>query len=78
MTISVIDNPDGTFTIDWDHTNPKESILNNWTEEDFIHHFRSYCENIIAKSNDPDNEQICIEEAVEAFINEADRKDWEE
>jgi len=57
MTISVIENTDGTFTIDWDKEDPKESILNDWTEEDFIECIRSHCEEVIAKSDDPDNEQ---------------------
>ena len=26
---------DGTFTISWDENDPTESILNDWTEEDF-------------------------------------------
>jgi len=36
MTIHVTQNDDQTFTIDWDENDPKESILNTWTEEDFI------------------------------------------
>ncbi len=34
--IQVIENEDHTFTISWDETSPTESILNNWTEDDFI------------------------------------------
>ena len=36
MTIKVTENEDKTFTITWDKTSPTESILNTWTEEDFI------------------------------------------
>ena len=36
MTIRVTQNDDQTFTIDWDENDPQESILNHWTEEDFI------------------------------------------
>jgi hypothetical protein len=36
MTIEVIENEDKTFTISWDENSPTESILNTWTEEDFI------------------------------------------
>lgn len=36
MTINVTQENDKSFTISWDENDPKESILNNWTEEDFI------------------------------------------
>lgn len=29
-------NDDGTLTIEWDETDPKEMHLNDWTEDDFI------------------------------------------
>ena len=34
--IQVTENEDNSFTITWDETSPTESILNNWTEDDFI------------------------------------------
>ena len=34
--IQVTENEDGSFTISWDETSPTESILNTWTEDDFI------------------------------------------
>ncbi len=34
--IQVTENEDGSLTITWDETSPTESILNTWTEEDFI------------------------------------------
>jgi hypothetical protein len=37
MTIQVEHNEDNTFSISWDENSPTESILNTWTEEDFIH-----------------------------------------
>jgi hypothetical protein len=70
MTISVIENSDGTFTIDWDQEDPKESVLNDWTEEDFIECIRSHCEEVIAKSDDPDNEEVSIEDIIENAINQ--------
>lgn len=36
MTIRVSENPDKSLTILWDETDPVESQLNTWTEEDFI------------------------------------------
>lgn len=34
--IQVTENEDHTLTITWDKTSPTESILNTWTEDDFI------------------------------------------
>jgi len=34
--IQVTENEDNSLTISWDETSPTESILNTWTEEDFI------------------------------------------
>jgi hypothetical protein len=34
--IQVTENEDGSFDISWDETSPTESILNTWTEDDFI------------------------------------------
>jgi hypothetical protein len=36
MTIKVNENPDGSMTIDWNPNDPVESIMNEWTEQDFI------------------------------------------
>lgn len=70
MTISVTENTDGTFTIDWDENDPKESLFNNWTEEDFTNAISSYLEELIKKSDDPDNEEFCIEEALEDILDQ--------
>ncbi len=36
MTIEVKEEQNGSFTISWDENDPKESILNHFTEEDFV------------------------------------------
>ena len=36
MTMIEVTENDNTFTISWDANDPKEKVLNNWTEEDFI------------------------------------------
>ena len=36
MSIQVTEEADGSLTISWDETDPVESQLNTWTEEDFI------------------------------------------
>jgi hypothetical protein len=46
MTIEVTENEDKTFTISWDENSPTESILNTWTEEDFIHAITSSLEKL--------------------------------
>ena len=46
MTIEVKQNEDGTFDISWDETSPTESILNTWTEEDFINCIKDHCEKV--------------------------------
>lgn len=44
--IQVTDNEDNTFTITWDENSPTESILNTWTEEDFIHAIMEHVQTI--------------------------------
>ena len=36
MTIECFTENDGSLTIQWDENDPVESMLNTWTEEDFI------------------------------------------
>lgn len=33
--ISVVENENGSFTIEWDETDPVTSQMNTWTKEDF-------------------------------------------
>jgi len=40
--IEVTQEPDGSFTISWDENDPQESILNNWTEKDFVAAIRDH------------------------------------
>jgi hypothetical protein len=44
--IEVTENEDGSFTISWDENSPTESILNTWTEEDFIRAIRQSVEDL--------------------------------
>ncbi len=44
--IEVTENENGSFTISWDETSPTESILNTWTEEDFINAIMQSIENL--------------------------------
>lgn len=73
MTISVTENTDGTFTIDWDPEDPQESIFNSWTEEDFTEYLRTYCEKLIAKAEDPDNVGFAVEDALQEVVNQGEQ-----
>ena len=48
MTIEVTERDDGSFDISWDENDPTESILNTWTEQDFIDCIRQECERTLA------------------------------
>jgi len=41
--IEVKEETDGTFTISWDENDPVESILNTWSEQDFINAIMEEC-----------------------------------
>jgi hypothetical protein len=45
--IEVTQNEDGTFDISWDENDPKESIFNTWTEEDFVRAISQHIENTV-------------------------------
>ncbi len=44
--IEVHENEDGSFQIDWDENDPVESIMNEWTEEDFIQVIKDHLETL--------------------------------
>lgn len=52
MTISVKEETDGSFTIEWDENDPKESILNTWTESDFLNAITDFLNELEGKSKD--------------------------
>jgi hypothetical protein len=49
--IQVTEEPDGSMTIDWDPNDPVESIMNNWTEEDFIEAFKDHLKKLQEDGN---------------------------
>ena len=55
--INVKDHEDGSFTIEWDENDPAESILNDWTKEDFINFFRYCAERENAKESGEESEE---------------------
>ena len=52
--INVKENENGTFDIFWDENDPKESIMNNWTESDFINVITEHLNKL--KQNDRETE----------------------
>ncbi len=44
--IEVTQEPDGSMTIDWDENDPVESIMNDWTSEDFIQVLKEHLEQV--------------------------------
>ena len=55
--IEVTQQDDKTFTISWDENDPKESIFNNYTEEDFINLIQNYL-NTLQESGEVDINQV--------------------
>jgi hypothetical protein len=51
VTIEVTEETDGSLTISWDENDPKERLLNQFTEQDFI-------EVIIQRINQVEQERI--------------------
>jgi hypothetical protein len=49
--ISCKEEDDGSFTFDWDENDPDESILNTWTEEDFIQAIREHLDKLKENEN---------------------------
>jgi len=49
MTITATVNDDETITFEWDENNPKESMLNTWTEQDFLNAILNYCKEVIGE-----------------------------
>lgn len=49
--LTVIENSDGSFTIEWEDDHPFASIFNTWTEEDWIEAIRLGNERAKASEN---------------------------
>ena len=47
LPLSVTEEKDGSFTIEWDENDPRTAIFNSWTEDDFIDMIRKAAEDEI-------------------------------
>jgi len=80
--IDVKQEDDNTFTIYWDENDPKESILNTWTEEDFINAIQNKLQSLeelgvlddathaINQINDHIEEEFFIDQSEEEVIED--------
>lgn len=69
LPLSVTENDDGSFLIEWDENDPRTSPLNGMTEGDFIEMIREACEDEITKYEE---RQWRTEFAVEEFQDNFD------
>ncbi len=74
--INVKDHEDGSFTIEWDENDPAESILNDWTKEDFIQFFQYAAKRDFDLSKDA--EESREESGETSNISEATEKDYQD
>lgn len=47
--MTVTEEEDGSFTIEWDQNHPVTSYFNNFTEEDFVNMIMDACKKVLGK-----------------------------
>jgi hypothetical protein len=67
--INVKEEDDGSLTIDWDENDPQESILNTWTEEDFINAIKDKLQSL-EELGEVDNATEAVNQVTEYFIDQ--------
>lgn len=67
--INVKEEDDGSLTIDWDENDPQESILNTWTEEDFINAIKNKLQSL-EELGEVDNATEAVNQVTEYFIDQ--------
>lgn len=67
--INVKQEEDGSFTISWDENDPQESILNTWTQEDFINAIQDKLQSL-EELGVLDNATEAINQVTEYFIDQ--------
>ena len=67
--INVKQEDNGTFTISWDENDPQESILNTWTQEDFINAIQNKLQSL-EELGVADNATEAINQVTEYFIDQ--------
>lgn len=70
--IDVKEEQDGSFTISWDENDPLESMLNTWTEQDFIDCIMQRCNELLDGGGQIDDcLPITDSEATQVVISES-------
>ena len=67
--INVKEEDDGTLTISWDENDPQESILNTWTEKDFINAIENKLQSL-QELGEVDNATEAVNQVTEYFIDQ--------
>jgi hypothetical protein len=67
--INVKEEDDGSLTIDWDENDPQESILNTWTEEEFINAIKDKLQSL-EELGEVDNATEAVNQVTEYFIDQ--------
>lgn len=67
--INVKQENNGTFTISWDENDPQESILNTWTQEDFINAIQNKLQSL-EELGVADDATEAINQVTEYFIDQ--------
>jgi len=71
--IDVKQEDDGSLTINWDENDPKESILNTWTQEDFINAIQDKL-NTLQELGVADDATEAINQVTEYFIDQTEEE----
>jgi hypothetical protein len=67
--INVKQEDNGTFTISWDENDPQESILNTWTQEDFINAIQNKLQSL-EELGVADDATEAVNQVTEYFIDQ--------
>lgn len=67
--IDVKQEDDGSLTISWDENDPKEKVLNTWTEEDFINAIQNKL-STLQELGEVDNATEAVNEVTEYLIDQ--------
>jgi hypothetical protein len=71
--INVNQEDDKSFTITWDENDPQESILNTWTEEDFINAIENKLRSL-QELGEVDNATQAVNQITEYFIDQTEEE----
>jgi hypothetical protein len=71
--IDVKQEDDGSLTIYWDENDPQESILNTWTQEDFINAIQDKL-NTLQELGEVDNATEAVNQVTEYFVDQTEEE----